>query len=169
MKSHHKIALLMIAVLSAATAFGQNQESTKFYKLDFTVKEVEGSKTLNSHNYSMIVATTVLADKSGPPGSIRTGSRVPTQSSPESKQFNFVELGTNIDCRAVQEIGGELTMVLTAEISTMLQDTSPPVMRQLKWSSSVVVPIKKPSIVFASDDATTKRQMQLELTATPVR
>jgi hypothetical protein len=43
-----------------------------------------------------------------------------------------------------------------------------PVIRQNRWSSNVVVPLKKPTLIFASDDATSKRQMQLELTAAPV-
>jgi hypothetical protein len=38
--------------------------------------------------------------------------------------------------------------------------------RQTKWSSNVIVPIGKPTVIFSSDDATTKGQMQLELTAT---
>jgi hypothetical protein len=32
----------------------------------------------------------------------------------------------------------------------------------------VIVPLKKPTVIFSSDDLTTKHQMQLELTATPI-
>jgi hypothetical protein len=32
----------------------------------------------------------------------------------------------------------------------------------------VIVPLKKPTVVFSSDDVASKRQMQLELTATPI-
>ncbi len=158
--------LPIIAVLAASAAFGQSQETVKFYKLDFVVKEVEGGKALNSRNYSMIAST----DKTAGPGSIRAGSRVPVPTTPDGKQFNHYEIGTNIDIRAVQEVGGDLSMVLTAELSTMIQDAAtPPVVRQNKWSSNIVVAARKPSIVFSSDDATTKRQMQLELTATPIK
>jgi hypothetical protein len=30
------------------------------------------------------------------------------------------------------------------------------------------VPIRKPTVIFSSDDTTTKHQMQVELTATPI-
>jgi len=42
----------------------------------------------------------------------------------------------------------------------------PPTIRQNRWSSSVVVPLSKPTVIFSSDDLTSKRQFQLELTAT---
>jgi hypothetical protein len=32
----------------------------------------------------------------------------------------------------------------------------------------VIVPVKKPTVIFVSDDMSSKRQMQLELTATPI-
>jgi hypothetical protein len=43
-----------------------------------------------------------------------------------------------------------------------------PVVRQNQWQAGVIVPLKKPTVVFSSDDLTTKRQMQVELTATPI-
>ncbi len=43
-----------------------------------------------------------------------------------------------------------------------------PTVRQNKWDSTVIVPLKKPTVLFSSDDLTSKRQMQLELTATPI-
>ena len=45
---------------------------------------------------------------------------------------------------------------------------SAPMIRQNRWTSNVVVPLKKPTVIFSSDDLTTKHQMQLELTATPI-
>jgi hypothetical protein len=44
-----------------------------------------------------------------------------------------------------------------------------PVTRQNQWRSAVVIPVKKPTVVFSSDDVSSKRQLQLELTATPVK
>jgi hypothetical protein len=43
-----------------------------------------------------------------------------------------------------------------------------PTIRQNRWVSTVAVPLKKPTVIFSSDDLTSKRQMQLELTATPI-
>jgi hypothetical protein len=68
-----------------------------------------------------------------------------------------------------------MSLVLVADISSVVQEPAspsapmrPPVVRQNKWNSGVIVPLKKPTVVFSSDDLTTKRQMQVELTATPI-
>jgi hypothetical protein len=43
-----------------------------------------------------------------------------------------------------------------------------PSIRSNSWSSVVIVPLKTPTLIFSSDDPASKRQMQLELTATPI-
>ena len=150
--------------LMAATAFAENAEPPKFYKLDFVVKEVEGGKVLNARAYSMLAST----DSNG---SIRAGSKVPMPASPGEKAA-YIDVGTNIDCRAIHEVQQhDLALNVAAEISSTVREQAAnesPLIRQNKWNSSVIVSMKKPAIIFSSDDATTKRQMQLELTATPV-
>ena len=154
-------------LLFAASGFAQTPAAARFYKLDFVVKEVEGAKVLNSRAY----ATTASTDKSGGGCSIRTGNRVPTPTTADNKQFTYIDVGVNIDCGALQEVDSELAVRLTAEVSSTLQEppATQPVIRQNRWSSTVIVPIKKPTIVFSSDDATTRRQMQVEMTATPLK
>jgi hypothetical protein len=39
----------------------------------------------------------------------------------------------------------------------------------VKWNAPVIVPLRKATVIFASDDPSSKRQMQLELTATPIK
>jgi hypothetical protein len=70
----------------------------------------------------------------------------------------------------VKELQGDVALSVSAEMSSVPEGGNPglPVVRQNKWSSYVVVPIKKPTVIFSSDDATSKRTMQLELTATPI-
>lgn len=153
--------------LLTATCLAQNPEGSKFYKLEFTVKDMEGTRALSSRTYSMVATT------DGPNSSIRAGSKVPIPASPgATQQFTFVELGVNIDCRSIKEVQNELALNVTADISSTGQEaTAPayPIIRQNKWSSSVLVPFKKPTLIFSSDDVTTKRQIQLELTATPIK
>ena len=89
------------------------------------------------------------------------------------KEYTFLDLGVGIDCRAVKEVAGQLSLYVLADISSALQEPTPssglpPTVRQNKWSSTVLVPFKKPTVVFSSDDIASKRQMQLELTATPI-
>jgi len=166
-KLRNRGARLLPLILFAGTCFAQNPDSGKFYKLDFVVKEVEGAKVLNARSYSMIIST----DKSAPQGSIRTGSKVPYPTGPGSTQYNYADVGVNIDCKSVQEVAGELSMIVSADISSTApeQTTPAPVIRQNRWSSIVLVPLRKPTVVFASDDAITKHQLQLEVTATPLK
>ena len=66
----------------------------------------------------------------------------------------------------------DLALYVTAEISSAATERpadGPPMIRQTKWSSSVLVPLRKPTVVFSLDDPTTKGQMQLEMTATPIK
>ncbi len=163
---------LLTLALVAGACLAEDAAPTKFYKLDFVVKEVEGAKLLNARTYSVVVST-----KSAAPFAsvvIRTGSKVPvpTQSAAPST-YNYLDVGVNIDCHEVREMQNGLSLQVEAEISSVLQESAapyatPPTVRQNKWSSTVIVPLKKPTMVFSSDDATSKHQMQLELTATPI-
>lgn len=161
--------LSILVMVCAGTCLAQTAESSKFYKLDFVVKDVEAGKVLNARAYSTMIST----EKSNSPNAIRAGSKVPyaTSAAAGNTQFNYAEIGVNIDCRSATEVGSELSIVVSAEVSTTAQEsmTPTPIIRQNKWAATVLVPIRKPVIIFSSDDATSKHQMQLELTATPIR
>jgi hypothetical protein len=161
----------LAVTLLAATCFAEDAAPAKFYKLDFVVKEVEGGKVLNARGYSMTVAEGKLKDHS----EIRTGSKVPYSTIAEGGQYTFLDVGVNFDCDHVVSTRDTMSLVLAADISSVVQEPGspsapmhPPVVRQNKWTSGVIVPLKKPTVVFSSDDLTTKRQMQVELTATPI-
>jgi hypothetical protein len=81
-------------------------------------------------------------------------------------------VGVNIDFRAIREVQRDLALSVSAEISSIPSESGEvkpnPIVRQNKWDSSVVVPLKKPTLIFSSDDVSSKRTMQLELTATPI-
>jgi hypothetical protein len=103
---------------------------------------------------------------------LRAGSKVPMPTNDSGTTFTFYDIGVNIDCRAPKEENNELSAQVTAEVSATIRETQsnnvPAVVRQNKWSSVIVVTLKKPTVIFASDDPNSKRQMQLELTATPI-
>lgn len=146
----------------------KDAEPLKFYKLDFVVKEVEGGKVLNARAYSMTVAanSTNLA-------SIRTGDKIRVPGT----GGQYLDVGTNIDCRSIREVEGDLTLSVTADISSIPSEPAAPAtmaattaatIRENRWISTIIVPLKKPTVLFSSDDLASKRQMQLELTATPI-
>jgi hypothetical protein len=153
--------LAMVAL--AGSALAQDAAAVRFYKLDFVVKEVEAGKVLNTRAYS----TMTSSDKSDR-AAIRTGTKVPYQSSPE---IHYADVGVNIDCEHVHELDGTLTLGVNADLSSIPQEHPglPPIIRQNKWSSTVILPLRKPTILFTSDDPASRQQVQLELTATPIR
>jgi len=174
------LPLLALAMLSG-TGFAQtpeapktkNAEPSKSYKLEFVVKEVEGGKVLNARSYSMLAD---LGRESA--HSIRTGSKVPILATKNGPEYQYLDIGVFIDCKRPGEVQGGLSLTVSVDISSVLSEPAattttgmsyvPPTIRVSKWESVVIVPLKKPTVLFSSDDPTSKRQMQLELTATPI-
>jgi len=159
--------LLGITIL-AGTCFPQTEnpkppEGTKAYQLDFVVKELEDGKVVNTRNYSMMVGA-----QSGI-GAIRAGDKVPVATKAgAAPEYTYIDVGVNIDCHGVMEVQGKLNLSVTADISTAAADSPRPVIRTTKWSGNVIVPYRKSTTLFSSDDTSSKRRMQLELTAAPI-
>lgn len=149
------IALTLACGFCAAQSGDTTKEAAKFYRLDFVVKDLDGSKLVSSRSYSMIVSNQAA-------GQVRAGSKVSVTPG------GTYDVGTNVDCRGVRESQNDLSFQITVEVSSLSQDAGQiPVVRQNKWSSEVIVPLKKPTVMFSSDDVTTKHVLQLEVTATP--
>jgi len=175
MQNKTKLALGCGAILLTAgicAAQGDDAKSAaehpKYFHLEFVVKEMDAGKVVSARHYSTMVATG-RADF-GYNCTIRTGNKVPVPVSggKDSGTFTYIDVGVNIDCRAAKEVEGSLALSVSAEISNAATASNPPLIRQTKWSSNSIVPIGKPTTIFSSDDVTTKGQMQLELTATPM-
>ena len=164
-------AILLTAGICAAQGESAKSpaEQPKYFHLDFVVKELDGGKVVNARHYS----TTIEVGHGDPSykGAIRAGNKVPVTTTDDhgGGQFTYIDVGVNIDCNAAKEIEGSLAISVSAEISSAATQARPPLIRQTKWSSNVIVPIGKPTVIFSSDDVTSKGQMQLELAATPIQ
>jgi hypothetical protein len=157
------ITLALLAGTAAAQTETKPVEDPIFYRLDFVLKELDGGKVVNSRAYSMSISSVRGSQNS----SIRTGSKVPVTGS--DGKNTYVDLGINFDCRNAKMVGADLSLGVFADISSVAEpSTNPPVIRNNRWGSDVIVPLRKPTTIFSSDDAMSKRQMQLELTATPI-
>ncbi len=177
-------ALLLFAAPLCLCAQNAPQESAPasttqhFYHLKFIVEELSDTGTVtNTRTYQ----TTVSTGPNDPSQIIKTGSRVPIVTGSYSgsgsplpnTQFQYIDLGVSIQVQHVAEIGDALKFNLRTDVSSMakyseIAGVNEPVIRQNTWSSDVLVPIGKPSVVFSSDDLDTKGKMQVEVTATPV-
>jgi hypothetical protein len=162
-----RVALLFLVI---AAAYGQTpppiSDNSEFFRVDFALKDLEGGKVISVHNYQMMV-------RALDPGtsSIRSGGRVPVGG---EKGFTFIDVGVNLDVKRMTRVREEVTFDLVAEISGAADSdkaslSNPPTIRQTRWNSVVVTTLRKPTTVFSSDDPTSKRQLQLEVTVAPVR
>jgi Bacterial type II and III secretion system protein len=150
-----------------------------FYHVRFAVAEIDASgKVTNTRSYEETICTTgghAVGDQQ-----IKTGSRVPiatgsygANTNLANTQFQYIDLGVNLDVRDAVEHGDKLNFRLRAEISSIAHQTEiagigEPVIRQNSWDSLVAIPVGKPTVVFSSDDLDSKGKMQVEVTATRV-
>jgi hypothetical protein len=142
------------------------EEPQKFLRLDFTIKELDNGKVATSRTYSTIASAGMAGSCS-----IRTGDKVPVPS--DKGAFTYLDIGVSIDCTALRITGNQLTLHITADITGQVPDPSkgpdaPPVIRQNRWNSAVIVPLGKATTLFSFEGTATKRQTQLELAATPL-
>lgn len=141
-----------------------------YYHFDFVVEDLDSAgKVVNSRSYSTTVDTEPHYLTS-----LRAGSRVPviTGTGGINTQFQYIDLGVELDIRDVHEVGQRLAFDLTANLSG---ESSPangslhePVIRQNKWASKVLIPIGKRATVFASDSLDNKGSTRVAVTATPL-
>jgi hypothetical protein len=146
----------------------------RFYHLEFVVREIgEDGKPRNSRSYTTMVSTDVHDREM----SIRTNSKIPvltSENGPQSPaQFQYQDVGVNIDVRKTHEVDRQLSLDLVAVVSSVasasdIAGTREPVFRENKWQASVLIPIGKPAVVFTSDSLDSKGSMQVVVTATPL-
>ncbi len=134
------------------------------YHLDFSLNELEDGKKINSRQYSTDLATSDGND-------IKIGTRVPVQT--KDGEFQYIDLGTNIFSQ-VRESRGQAQLVVRAEISNFaMSEHDPhdlhPIIRQIKMGGSTLLPLSEPIVIASADDPNSKRQFQLEVTATRLK
>ena len=144
-----------------------------YYHLDFVIEELgTDGKPVKSRSYSTTVGT-------GPRNgmSIRAGSRIPiatgtmsADGKAENTQFQYIDVGVNFDVEEVHEIGSQLAINLTADLTGPAQSDDPrihqPIIRQNRWHAPVLIPIGKPSVAFKSDSVDNKGGTRVVVTAT---
>ena len=157
--------LLYATLAGSCLAQTPDPEPGKYYRLDFTLKEMDGAKTVNNRKYSIEMAMGKDKQRSG---HIRSGDKIPVRVNGEANSAStYVEVGVNIDCQG-REVQGQLELNVTADISTAAPGIFPPLIRNTKWSSEVSIPVRKTTMLFSSEDASSNHQLQLEILATPI-
>ena len=181
-RRHGLMWMLVVALaLTGVTAAQDNdkkadvarpEKPASFYKLDLTVREMDGAKALNSRAY-------VVTQRSGDWGQLRVGSRVPivtgsisnSSSNPVNTQWQYIDIGLNLDSR-VQEKDEALAFDWRMELSSVAADpgaAGQPVIRQVKNNGQTILSIGKPVVMATVDDLSSSHKFVFEVTATKLK
>lgn len=167
--------LWMLLVALSVLSFGQEQTTeakppqsvsgNSTYKLDFVLTEMQNGKRINSRAYSMLT-------REGENAKIRLGDRVPVPAS--GGQYQYVEIGTNLDARPAKEVEGGLPLRVLASVESMLPEQQGeklpvPMVRHLSYEVDAVVPLGRQTLISSADELVGERHLQIEVTAVKVR
>lgn len=145
-----------------------SDDSANFYRLDFTLRELDGTKVVNKRTYSLNVRTGRNDWEQ-----LRTGTRVPlTYEEQGGKHVQYFDVGVNLDCRASEGSRG-ISLEVRSDISSLPADSpatfSPgqgPMVRQVKNDSWVLIQTGKSAMLFTADEPATSRHFEMEVVAT---
>src|SRR5512132_434348 len=146
------ILVLMVLLAMSVVAQDAKQESKPArndfnwarspYRLDYTIKEMDDSKVVNSRTYSLAMQSAEERGRSL--GEVKTGSRVPisTQTGKDGgSSIQYVDVGINIQAQLYLLENSNLLLSGNIEVSTLATgpDASPagswggaPVIRQIR-------------------------------------
>ncbi len=158
------VSIFVVAFLVPWLVRADESSPKQFYNLDFVVQELDGTRVVNSREYSTIAATNSPSDCY-----IRTNSKVTMALASGRAEY---DIGVTIDAKGLRESPGGLSLEVSAAIMSLAPDVQTdavPILRRHQWASAVQIATRKPAVVFSSDDVSSKHKIQLVLTATPIK
>jgi hypothetical protein len=165
---------ILVAVLSTTALFAQESKPEApagTYKLDYVFSEMQDNKRVNARSYTALVR---VSEK----GVIKIGSRVPiaTSSSKEGEtQFQYLDIGTSIDCFIRGELDSAIDLTTNVEVSSVSpvqsaeNRTGAPVVRQVRYQLRNNVPLGKQTLLGSGDEVDGTKRFQIEVTASKMR
>ena len=162
-------------------------------KVQIVFSEYEGEKKMKSLPYSLlVVAANDLAGNPTTSSKIRIGDRVPVATGMENGtvQFQYIDVGTNIDCRAIAVPDGRFRLAMSLERSwvqatTDLADVSAtsspkgattaerqfhqPTIRQFRTDSTMILRDGQSIESNFATEPMTGKVIKLEITMTVVK
>jgi len=130
--------ILCLAILAAVRAYPQEKpkpaqaDSPKVVaQLRVTVvfSEFEGEKKISSFPYTLLVNA---YDRGRSVSNIRMGLRVPIMTMGKESQFQYMDVGTDIDCSAEPQEDGRFNLPILVRRSSLY--SSGPERRSIDWS-----------------------------------
>jgi hypothetical protein len=144
-------------------------DSTKpaaFYKLEFTIREMEGERSLNTSNYFILL-------RAGNTAKMTAGSQVPYPAGSGNTQYR--NIGVGINCM-LQETDGSPWVSLNIDISGIAppekagdQYQPQPIFRSTNISAEALLTPGKATMVGSVDDPATKHRLQVDVIPTKLK
>ena len=141
-------------------------QSNSVYRVEYVFSEIQNGKKINSRAYTMLV-------RAGERGSIRLGSKVPVPMA--NQQFQYVDVGLNIDCRVEREADSAIVLVTNSDLSSVPPDQPnenrnlPPIVRHTQIYAANIVPLEKKILIGSADQVDGTGRFDLEVTASKAR
>ena len=155
--------VLLVAALLAPLAAAQARANA-VYKAEFNIRDTGDPAGKSGRKYSLTAAEHVKS-------TFRIGNRVPvvTGGNGGNTQWQYFDLGVNIDC-LLSEQEGKIYVHADADLSSpVLSDKNPggnPTISQIKINMDTSVTPGKPTVVASFDDPVTARKFEVEVTVT---
>ncbi len=94
------VALLLMPTVNHAQeqAKASNDQSISHVRIDLLLTEYDGQKKISSLPYTIYAES--RPQRGGPPGRVRMGVRVPIPTDSSGNNFQYMNVGTDIDCNA---------------------------------------------------------------------
>jgi len=132
--------------------------------------EFDGEKKISSMPYTF----SVKADerRTRPNSQVRSGVRVPIATNKD--QFTYLDIGTNIDCSAMQQDDGRFKLTLNVERSSISPDVNgssntPPAVRQFRADINPVLKDGQTVESIASTDPLTGHVYRVSVTLNVIK
>ena len=165
------LALLLGSCAGLNAQGAKLPDPPRLYRVEFAIND--GSDAGGPGRlYTMFV-------ESAGKGLFRVGNRVPVASRPSlpgegSAQFQYIDIGVNIDCR-VRELEGKVGLNADIDVSTIAgRPTGPadglqnPTIASVRMSINTTLNAGKPTLVAAVNDPVTMRKFEVSATVTGV-
>ena len=162
--------LLYPSFLHAQTATSPEPQNAaqpeQSFQLTLTLKVTDHGKATIDQTYTL-----AATPKSAP--FVRDGDKIPITTGTEggNTQFQYIDLGTNIDFTDVHLVGSSLAMTIKVEISSVAPDATnkkdDPIIRNTRYSISPAAPIGKQIVIYSSSDAATGHKVEIQLLVQP--
>src|SRR4051794_30481281 len=134
------LTTLLICLPAVAQDKKDNPTATP-YQVEYTIHDANDPAAKNGRHYVLQL------DNMNSRANIRSGAKVPyaTTTGPNPTQWNYADIGVNIDCRLLER-DGRLMMNSTFDISSVSpnsQNSPTPIISQVRTETGTVVTLGK--------------------------